>query len=110
MRKLLNQKYSINEIIDVQCEAKYRADVSGASKGRSMRMLFLSTEKRRFRSPLYPMIPKANSKPTVSRATSIREGMPKLKPTSDELKGQKIMTRVPINKSPKAKCWTTATK
>ncbi len=55
------------------------------------------------------MIPRANSKPAVSRATSIREGVPKLKPTNDGLKGHKIMT-LSISKSPKAKCCATATK
>jgi len=72
-------------------------------------MLLLVTEKRRFRSPLYMMIPKANIKPASSRVTSMREGMGMLKPTCAELNGQNIMT-LPINKSPKAKCCTTATK
>ena len=55
------------------------------------------------------MIPKANIKPTISRDTSIKEGMAMLKPIRAELKGQNIIT-LPINKSPKAKCCTTATK
>jgi len=101
--------YGINRFMDGQCEAKNSADVAKASRGRSIRMLLLFTEKRRFRSPLYTMIPKVNSKPAVSRATSMREGMPMLKPTIDLLKGQNIMT-LPISKSPKAKCCTTATK
>ena len=95
--------------MDGQCEAKNSADVARASRGRNIRMLFLSTEKRRFKSPLYTMIPKANSKPAISKDTSTREGIAKLKPTCDVLKGQNIMT-LPINKSPKAKCCTTATK
>ena len=101
--KLLDRMYVANEVIDGQCEEKNRADVARASSGRSIRMLFFLTENRRFKSPLYTMIRKANSKPAISRVTSMREGMPMLKPTCDELKGQNIIT-LPINKSPKAKC------
>ena len=107
--KLLDRRLASNEFIDGQREAKNRPDVNNDSNGRSIRILRLSTEKRRFRSPLYTMIPKANSKPAISRITSMREGMPMLKPTSDALKGQNSIT-LPINKSPKAKCCTTATK
>ncbi len=107
--KLLDRMYVINESIDDQLEAKNSADASNANKGRIIRIFLFSTEKRRFRSPMYTMIPKNNNKPTVSRITSINEGMPKLKPTNDELKGQKIIT-LSIKRSPKAKCCTTATK
>lgn len=107
--KLLERMYAINESIDGQLEAKNIVDTSNASKGMTIRIFLLSTEKRRFKSPLYTMIPRANSKPAISRVTSMREGMPMPKPTCNELKGQNIIT-LPINKSPKAKCCTTATK
>ena len=72
-------------------------------------MLRLSTEKRRLMSLLYTIMPRANSKPPISKDTSMRDGMGKPKPTCALLKGQNIVT-LPINKSPKAKCCTTATK
>ena len=106
INRLPDERYEANEFVDDLWKAKNSADAeaSSASEGRSIKILLLSTEKRRLRSPMYTMITKVNTKPAVSRATSIGEAMPKLKPTNDELKGQKIMTRVPIKKSPKAKC------
>ena len=50
--KLLDRMYEINEFMDDQWRAKNRADVTIASKGRSIRILFLSTEKSRLRSLL----------------------------------------------------------
>ena len=107
--KLLDRTYVISEFIDDQRDPKNSADVARASRGRSIRMLFLLTAKRRFKSPLYMMIPRANIRPAISRLTSTLEGMGMPKPTCEVLNGQNIIT-LPINKSPKAKCCTTATK
>jgi len=106
---LFERTYVVNAVVDDQCEAKKSADVARDSRGISIRLFLLSIEKRRFKSPLYIMIANANSKPVISKVTSIVEGMAKLNPIWEVLKGQNIMT-LPINKSPKAKCCTTATK
>ncbi len=46
--RLLDRMYALNEFVGDQWEAKNKVDVSGASKGISIRILLLLTERRRF--------------------------------------------------------------
>ena len=50
--KLLDRMYEISAFVDDHWRAKNSAEVTMANRGRSMRILFLSTEKSRFKSLL----------------------------------------------------------